>query len=292
MCSLPVASALRAAFPESEIVWLVDKRFAGVVECCTAVSRVEQVKPGLRPSSWPKPPGEFDAAFDLQGLFKSAISLRGLRCPRFGYHWQREGAGLFSRPVIPDPSSAHIVDQYVDVVRAFGLEVDRASFSLVAKPEDVDRLELPDGPFVAVNPGAAWITKRWPPQFMAQTVDWLYGRGFATVLLGGPARTDQQSAQDVVDLCQNPPINMTGKTSVRQLVALISRAAAHLGADTGSSHIAAALGVPAVGLYSITRPQRSCPYGQIAYCLYDPQGLEQIQPSQVSSVLERVLDTQ
>jgi len=66
-------------------------------------------------------------------------------------------------------------------------------------------------------------------------------------------------------------------------------AVAHVGGDTGSTHIAAALGIPAVGLYSITRPVRSCPYGQIERCLYEPRGLKYILPDQVFPQLELVL---
>ncbi|MER3497087.1 MAG: hypothetical protein C4320_10260, partial [Armatimonadota bacterium] len=78
-----------------------------------------------------------------------------------------------------------------------------------------------------------------------------------------------------------PPVNLLGETSVRELVALMSLAAAHIGGDTGSTHLAAALGIPAIGLYSITRPQRSCPYGGIGRCHYDVAGLDRISPDAV-----------
>lgn len=290
VCSLPAATALKTAYPESEIVWAVDKRFAGIVECCAAVDKVEIVKPGLHPSSWPKMSGEFDAAFDLQGLFKSAILLRGLKCPRFGYHWQREFAGLFSQPVTPDPTSFHIVDQYVDVVRAFGVQSDVADFALAPKQEDQEG--IPTEPYVVINPGAAWVTKRWPAAHSAAVVDWLHARRIESVLIGGPSENDQQGSRAVFDLCKHEPLNFTGRTSVRQLVALLARARAHVGSDTGSTHIAAALGVPAVGLYSLTRPQRSCPYGQIENCIYESKGLAEIAPERAIEVLERVLQPQ
>ena len=69
------------------------------------------------------------------------------------------------------------------------------------------------------------------------------------------------------------------------LVALVSLATVHLGGDTGSTHLAAALDVPAVGLYGLTRPQRSCPYGQIERCVHDPRGLSHID---VEPVWEKV----
>ena len=100
-------------------------------------------------------------------------------------------------------------------------------------------------------------------------------------MIGGPGVSDKEAAGEVIASCTSKPVEMLGQTSVRELIALISMANAHVGGDTGSTHIAAALGVPAVGLYSITRPQRSCPYGQIERCHYDPSGLAAIQPEQV-----------
>jgi ADP-heptose:LPS heptosyltransferase len=71
---------------------------------------------------------------------------------------------------------------------------------------------------------------------------------------------------------------------------LIRLASAHVGGDTGSTHIAAAMDIPAVGLYSTTRPERSCPYGQIASCHFSPDGLAHIQPDAVIATLRDILD--
>jgi heptosyltransferase-1 len=93
----------------------------------------------------------------------------------------------------------------------------------------------------------------------------------------------------VVAFSEHKPADLTGQTNIGELVSLIGLSAAHVGGDTGSTHIAAALGRPAVGLYSITRPARSCPYGQVERCQYDPQGLANIVPEQVHrAVMEAI----
>ncbi|MCC6756307.1 MAG: glycosyltransferase family 9 protein [Solirubrobacterales bacterium] len=288
VCSLPVACALRATFPDCEITWVVDGRFAGIVECCPAVNHVVKSRPGFKPRTWPKLEGEFDAALDLQGLLKSSLVVaRARAAQKVGYHWQREGSWLFSQAVKPDPTSFHIVDQYVDVARAIGAEAHRAEFGLVTLPEDVDsvRAKLATkgvaGKFVAVNAGAGWATKRWPPTHVAKLNDLLSAQGLPCVLIGGKATADVSAAEEVLAAAKVKPVWMLGETNVRELVALIALGSAHVGGDTGSTHIAAALGVPAVGLYSITRPERSCPYGQVERCHYDPAGLANIEPDRV-----------
>lgn len=287
-CSLPAASALKAGHPGCEVVWVVDPRFAGVVECCASVDRVVRASPGLRPSSWPRHEGAFDAVLDLQGLLKSALAVvRARAVRRVGYHWQREGARFFSDRIVPDPSSHHIVDQYVDVARAVGGIADRARFDLAPQDAAVVSVasKLQDrglaAPYVVVNPGAAWATKRWPAPHFGALIDRIQGAGLRAVLIGGAAAPDREAAAAVAAACGEAPVDLVGETSIVELIALIAGARAHVGGDTGSTHLAAAMDVPAIGLYSITRPQRSCPYGQIERCLHDPDALANITPEAV-----------
>ena len=293
VCTLPVAVALKQAFPGSHITWAVDPRFAGIVECSTAVDEVVRIKPSLR--RLPSFDRTFDVALDMQGLLKSAICVGRAKAKRkVGYHWQREGAAFFSERILPDPSSAHVVDQYVDVARAVGATMERAEFGLEPLQEDltkVDALLAEAGVTYApaiLNAGAGWVSKRWPPEHFADLGRRLVDAGVPVVMIGGPAEADRAAAREVIESSGRPIVDLVGKTSVRELVALLSRARLHVGGDTGSSHLSAALGVPAFGLYSITRPQRSCPYGQIERCFYHPDGLANIRPD---SVWAAVCDT-
>lgn len=300
VCTLPAAVALRKRFPDSEIVWAVGPAFADVVHACPAVSSVVTVKPKLKPATWPTIEGQFDAAFDLQGLFKSAIIVGKCKARRkLGYHWQREGAALFSSAVKPDPTSLHVVDQYVDVVRAYGAEMDRADFGMTPTPDAVDavRAMLTESRvtsrYVVLNAGAGWATKRWPPSAFAELIKGLANAGATPILIGGGDTAAKEAADAVLHYCKALsapiPVSFLGKTSVAQLIALINGASAHVGGDTGSTHIAAALGVPAIGLYSITRPERCCPYGQIDRVHYDPAGLDRILPSAVLNTVVAAL---
>ena len=299
MCSLPAAVALKRGFPDCHITWVVDPRFAGIVECCGAVDEIIRFKPKLKLSlsSLPTFPEPFEAALDLQGLLKSALGIARARASKkVGYHWQREGSWLFSGRVLPDPTSFHVVDQYVDVARAVGGQMERAEFMLVPKDDDLASVRTKlsenkvDGTFAVINAGAGWATKRWVPTAFSAIIDQLAKDGIPSVLIGGKAEADQQAAAEVINGCQSNPVSMLGQTNVRELVALISQCAVHLGGDTGSTHLAAALNRPAVGLYSITKPERSCPYGQIDRCHYHPDALAQIQPEDVLVTMRRALD--
>ncbi len=273
-CTLPVAVALRKLWPDAEIVWAVDRRFSGIVACCPSVNQVVE---------WPKnfgearrlagTLGEFDIALDMQGLLKSALPVFFVKAKRkMGYHWQREGSWLFSQKVRPDPTSFHVVDQYVDVARTLGAEVDRAEFDLHPFEEDISFVEqklMEEGrdearPLVICHAGAGWATKRWPPESFADLSRFLNLEGYEVAFLG--TKADRASFDDVRRFKPGPVLDLLGKTNVRELVALLSLAQLHVAGDTGSIHIASALGVPCLGLYTMTKPERSCPYGNIAEC--------------------------
>lgn len=299
VCGLPVAVALREAYPRSEILWAVDPRFAGIPLCSTAISQVVLAR---KPSDI-EPFGEFDAAIDLQGLLKSAAIVRRAKARlKVGYHWQREGSALFTRRVLPDPSSVHVVDQYVDVARALGATMERARFGIKPLAEDlldmrtklaahgIDSQKL-HPPIVILNAGAGWASKRWPASYFAEVARALHDRQIFAVFIGGKADADKQAFEEVRAAGAEHAISMLGETTVRELVSLIALGLAHVGGDTGSSHLAAALGVPAIGLYSITKSARSCPYGQRKRCLYDPRGLDRITSQEVIELLDQILET-
>jgi heptosyltransferase-1 len=294
VCSLPVASSLKRAFPDCHISWLVDPRFAEVVECCRAVDQVIRYK--FKALERVRFEGRFDVALDLQGLLKSAYPLLWARADqKIGYHWQREGSNFVTQRVLPDPTSFHVVDQYVDVARSIGGSTDPTEFNMVPRSDattscktKLNQNGIVDR-FAVINPSAGWVTKRWPPDRFANLIDRMYEVGVQSVLIGGRASADLESSAAVVAAVNCPLADLTGQTSVRELIALVSLCSVHVGGDTGSSHLAAALGKPAVGLYSITNPLRSCPYGWRDYCHYEPAGLSDIEPAEVFETVTRAL---
>ena len=101
------------------------------------------------------------------------------------------------------------------------------------------------------------------------------------MLIGGRTEPDKEIGQRIAAATSGHVLSLVGETSIGELIALLSLCKAHIGGDTGSTHIAAALGRPCVGLYSITRPLRSCPYGQIDNCVYNRQSLQAITVDEV-----------
>src|SRR5262249_14271036 len=89
----------------------------------------------------------------------------------------------------------------------------------------------------------------------------------ATIALAGSAAHTARHAA-IARAARRPPIDLTGQTTLTELVALLDRASLHLAADTGTVHVAAALGTRVVAVYGPTRPARVGPYGQPAAAVH------------------------
>lgn len=271
VCTLPAAHALHRTFPDAEIVWWADRRFSGILECCPWVHQIVIAPKKLgEQKKTVRKLGQFDFALDLQGLLKSALPVFWSNANRkLGYHWQREGARLLVSPVTPDPTSIHVTDQYIDVALAAGAMELPTEYGLSPHQDDIETVQSKlrnsgwdhTKKLTIMNAGAGWITKRWNPSHFAEVADSLIESGGQVLFLG--TKMDRPAFEEVRSAMGHEPIDFLSQTSVRELVSLVSLCDLHIAGDTGSTHLATALNKPTIGVYTLTRPERSGPYGQL-----------------------------
>lgn len=203
----------------------------------------------------------FDLVLDLQGLLKSAIWAwcSGAR-QRIGLD-SREGSGrLMTRVVISTDTDPRIGSEYRALVEALGLADDTFRLQLALSDADLqyaDQLIQQQGlgqgyvvlcPFTT-RPQKHWMAERWPS--LAAQIRSRFN--LDVVMLGGPG--DRESAAAML---QNDKavINLVGTTRLRQAGAVIARARALVGVDTGLTHMGVACGIPVIALFGSTRPYR------------------------------------
>lgn len=119
--------------------------------------------------------------------------------------------------------------------------------------------QLPEGPVVAINPGAAYgSAKRWYPERFAAVADFMAKEhGMTAVLTGGPGEIE--IGRDIAAAMQSQVFNFVGKTSVRQMMSLIDAASLMITNDSGPMHIAAGFNVPIVAIFGPTNHTTTCP---------------------------------
>ncbi|MFQ5778003.1 MAG: glycosyltransferase family 9 protein, partial [Terriglobia bacterium] len=220
----------------------------------------------------------YDAALDLQGLYKSAALAWLSSAPRrygFDYGFTKErSAGMFYTEWVRPPENAHVIEMNLALARAAGAGdacLTNRQFPLQTLPEDEayveDQLRRQHvGDFFFLSPGGGWGSKCWPVERYATLHNALARRyGWRSVINVGPGE-EHLLREFLAHARVTRPVHFP--LSLRQLVALVRRARAFVGGDTGPLHLAAALGTPAVGLYGPTDPARNGPYSSRAVVVH------------------------
>lgn len=276
--ALPVLAALRDRWPGARFSWVVNRGLRSLLD---GNPHLDEVIPFDRGRMRPTPSGlaaltvflaglrsrRFDLTIDLQGLLRSGVmaAATGARV-RVGLAGAREGAGRFCTHRVEDrPGVEHAVDRLLLAAEAFGADVSAPRFDVPIAPEDRRwarsiLAHLPR-PLLVINPGARWMTKRWPVAHFAEVARRAsveLGAGLAVV--GGPEDRPLAVAFRAA-LGPIPAIDLAGATTLPRLAAVAAEADLVLSNDTGPLHLAAAAGATVLGIYTCTSPAKTGPYG-------------------------------
>ena len=252
--SLPGAASLKHSFPDSRITWVVEPKWAPLLEGNGFVDRLVFFRRD-EPGSWKKTISElratrYDLAVDFQGLVKSALIAHLARPERlagFGTGVVRERpAGFFYSIRVPSVA-VHVVDQALDLAAGSGAQHLIRSFPL---PKGEQQGRLPDTPFALASPLAGWTSKQWPVEHYSRLAKLLREKlGMPLVLNGAPGAVPEIAG------------TFRHESTVSGLIDATRRAAVVIGVDSGPLHLAAALGKTGVAIYGPTDPVRNGPYG-------------------------------
>lgn len=218
---------------------------------------------------------KFDLVIDLQGLARSGafawLVNGGLTVGVADY---REGAAGFYDDAVPRPSyGTHAVDWYLSVVKSLGVAVHENFSWLPPNLEAraiVEKVAGGNSRWIVINPGARWLNKRWPVEYFASLVKRLAAQNPAHrfVILGG--KDDQALGKIIAQAEPDRCLDLTGKTSLLEMIEWIRLGEFIVTNDTGAMHVAAALKKPIVALFGPTEPRRTGPYGQLERVLRIP----------------------
>jgi heptosyltransferase-2 len=216
---------------------------------------------------------KFDMALLLQNAFDAAwLAWRAKIPERIGY--SRDGRGLLLTKAIPVPRTGEIPTHekfyYLELLRRAGLidalpEVPWIELKVPAeKSRRAEEFLVASGAQkgatrIAVGAGAAYgSAKCWPSDRFAETLNHLTNPNDANVILFGTAGEAPVSTAILAGL-KKKPIDLTGKTQIADLPALLSRCNLFLGNDSGAMHVAAAVGLPIVAVFGPTDPNGTVP---------------------------------
>lgn len=280
--AMPAAAALRRAFPDARLTWVVEKVAASLLVGSPILDDVIVLdtrgwRRSLRNAETRSAIADRyravrrhspDIALDFQGLLKSAAVARLSGAPeRIGFSTEalREKASRFGYTrQIPVDDTRHVIYNNLQLAVAVGAAMPaRYEFPFPPFEEPAarvtERLAAHDiGRFVILNPGGGWVTKLWRTDDFAALADRVWEAfGLPSVVTCGPG--EEQMAAAIVSGAKSGRAVFI-PTTLPEFVALVRRAALFVGGDTGPLHLAAAAGTPIVGIYGPTMPERNGPF--------------------------------
>jgi ADP-heptose:LPS heptosyltransferase len=204
------------------------------------------------------------------------VDLRGSGLSRFLSAKRR---AVFRR--VPGPP----VHKVIEAARVLRIEDEPAPpfvFTSPATDAYADELTAGTGPILALAPAANWVGKTWPLERFSQVAIRLLRTPGAPLengrlmVVGG--RSEQNLGRDLKEIVgRGQLIDLAGKVDLLTAYACLRRARLFVGNDSGAMHLAAAAGVPTLGLFGPSDERRYAPWGEAARTIRGPRGFEQIQ---------------
>ncbi|MDE3210929.1 MAG: glycosyltransferase family 9 protein [Pseudomonadota bacterium] len=274
---VPLLRTLQAAWPQTPLTWVVGKLERKLVGDLPGVDFVTFDKAagwnGMR-AVWGALRGRrFDALLQMQVALRSNLLSLGISADRrIGYDAARakDLHGLVVNERIPARTGEHVLDAIGSFCEPLGLRQVEVRWDIPI-PDEAHAWaaeQLPgDAPTLLVSPTSSHALRNWRPERYAAVIDHAVARGWRVALVGGPSPAERTMADAVRAACASAPLDLTGRDTLKRLLALLSRAQLLLTPDSGPMHMANAVGTKVLGLHAASNPNRSGPYSDRCWCV-------------------------
>ena len=288
---LPTVRSIQHQWPETQITWIIGKLELQLVKDIPGIefivfnksegwSAYQKLKQQLKDR-------RFDVLLHMQISLRASIASLFIKAPiRIGYDRARAKnlQWLFTNHKIKaENTRQHVLDSFLEFAHALGVKQDIIRWDIPLSDDDkqfLQQLHPEIHNYAVINACTSarvrnW--RNWSVESYARVIDYLYEHyQLVTVLTGGPNEMETGYALEITQRARHKPVDMVGKTTLKQLLAILDQARLVIAPDTGPVHMASACGTPTVGLYASSNPLRTGPYSQLDHVVNTyPQALLQ-----------------
>jgi heptosyltransferase I len=277
--ALAALRAFQSAWPETRFTWVIGKVEARLmtalvpeVEFITFDKRATlteflRLRSALRGR-------RFDLLLDMQLSLRASLLSRMIDSPiKLGFDRDRarELQWWFTNAQIAAATSEHVLDSFMGFAHACGIETGDPHWDL-SLPEDAlgyaRSVIGDDRPTLLINPCSSHRARNWSAERYAAVADHAADKHqMRIVLVGGRSSLEAQMGNAIVRASHAAIVNQIAKDSLPQLLGLMSRSSVLLSPDSGPAHMATMVGLPVIGLYAATNPERTGPYYSRQWCV-------------------------
>lgn len=272
--TLPVVRTLQAALPGTAITWIIGKTEASLVGDIAGIEFITFDKrtglAGMRAIRQRLAGRRFDVLLQMQAALRASVLGRFIPArTRIGFDRARarDFQWLFTDRHIAARENEHVMDGLFGFAEALGIHDRQLCWGIPLTQADRDfaAKHLPgDQPPLLISPcssNRARNFRNWAAErYAAVAAHAVNAHGMQVVVTGGPTALEGEYGAAIAAHAGVPVTNLVGRTTLKQLFALIGRAAVVLCPDSGPAHMATAAGTPVVGLYATSNPDRTGPY--------------------------------
>jgi heptosyltransferase I len=274
---VPLVRTLQRAWPNASLTWIVGKLERRLVGDLSGIEFVTFDKAagwaGMREVHAALRGRRFDALLQMQVAMRSNLLSLGIKASRrIGYDRARSKDlhSLIINEHIPARTGEHVLDAIGSFCEPLGLKQTQVRWDIPV-PEEAHAWaaeQLPgEAPTLLVSPTSSHTLRNWRPERYAAVMDHAATRGWRVALVGGPSPGERAMADAVLAHCRRAPLDLTGKDTLKKLLAVLSRAPLLLTPDSGPMHMANAVGTRVLGLHAASNPDRSGPYSDRRWCV-------------------------
>ncbi len=216
----------------------------------------------------------FDVLLQLQLALRANLISRLIPAKRrigFDAARSKELHGLVINERIASNAGPHVLDAMLGFLTPLGIARPAALHWPLTIPADAHAFaetHLPAGQrYLVLSPCSSHSLRNWLPERYAAVANFASEKlGLTPVLVGGKSEIESAMAAAIRADLRVPYVDLVGKDTLKQLLAVLARAAVVVSPDSGPAHMAQALGTPVVGLYAATDTVRNCPYRSLHLC--------------------------
>lgn len=277
---LPIVRTLQSCWPDTKLTWIIGKAEAALVsdidgiefiifnknEGRRAYSKLRRELSGRR----------FDVLLHMQAALRASIASMMIRADikiGFDRSRSRDFQHWFTNATISGPTRVHVIDTFFQFMQTLGIDERIMQWDIPISEDDITFAQktLDGKNTLVINPctsARANNWRNWDIKRYAEVIDYAAETyNLNTVLTGGPAKEEREFGEAIAAQSKKPVNNMIGQSTLKQLQAILGAARVVIAPDTGPAHMAASTGVPVIGLYASSNPQRTGPYSSLQWTI-------------------------
>ena len=275
--ALSIVQALQRHLPDSHISWVINKNeyqlFRDIPRVDFIVVDKENLAKSFSKIFFSNRKKVFDVLLNLHASASANFISLAIRADRkIGYDKARarDKQNWFCNEYIQPASNQHVADGMVGFLPHLNIKGDRPSWEpLQLRPEEemVKKYVSRNERICLISPCSSQrygdkYNRSWPVEKYIEIIRYLSeNRGFRVLVSGGRSPIETRYSEQLDNAgFENNVVNLIGKTSIREMAALVKLSDLVISPDSGPAHVSTVMGTPVIGLYAMSNPERSGPY--------------------------------